>query len=379
MKGVCGLEIEKNTLQGLISIKDKEKFKIVDEFFLPLTPSSLIEGIKENIEKIEKTLQEKEKKNSLTIDKIFLNLPYEEASFKIVEDIFPLSWGKRSVTPKDIEKAKSYIENIVLEWKKFLVHHIVLEYKVDGKSYFSLPPDLEAKNLKLKSFLVYIERKMYEEILEVFDNIERKFTGFVWEPLSSLSVDNFDFLSNSASILMKENYTLCTGIRRGEIFIKKFSFGEKNIKKAIENKFFLSQEVADRLFNWYTYFGERCENKKILIKEKEYIEISWQEFVSLIKEMVLLGIEEIIYFLREKIEEEKIKIVFLGRLAQKKYFFNFLKETFPFLEIVNFSQKVSCLSLYGCVKYGCLRYLEKNRLKKKSLWQKLAEVYKDYF
>ena len=379
MEGVCGLDIEKKSLQGLIIVKDEEKFKIVDEFFLPLKTFSLIEGIKENIEKIGKILQEKEKKKSLTVDKIFLNLPYEEASFKIVEDIFPLSWRKRSVTPKDIEKAKSYIENIVLEWRKFLIHHVVLDYKVDGKSYFFLPPDLEGKNLKLKSFLVYIERKMYEETLEMFNNIERKFTGFVWEPFSSLSVDNFDFLSNSASILMKEDYTLCTGIKRGEIFIKKFSFGEKNIKKAIENKFFLSQEVVDKLFNWYTYFGKGYKNKKILVKEKEYIEISWEEFVSLIKEMVLLGIEEIIYFLREKIEEEKIKIVFLGRLAQKKYFFNFLKETFPFLEIVNFSQKVSCLSLYGCVKYGCLRYLEKNRLKKKSLWQKLAEVYKDYF
>jgi len=379
VRGVCGLEIGKSALQGLISVKDKEKFKIVDEFFLPLTASSLIEGIKENIEKIGKILQEKEKKKSLTVDKIFLNLPYEKASFKIVEDTFPLSWRKRLVTPKDVEKAKSYIENIVLGWRKFPIHHIVLEYKVDGKSYFSLPPDLEAKNLKLKSFLVYIERRMYEEILEVFDNIERKFTGFIWEPFSSLSVNNFDFLSNSASILMKEDCTLCTGIRRGEIFIKKFSFGEKNIKKAIEDKFFLPQEVADRLFNWYTYFGERYENRKILVKDKEYIEISWQEFVSLIKEMVCLGVEEMIYFLREKMEEEKIKIVFLGRLTQKKYFFNFLKKVFPFLEIVNFSQKVSCLSLYGCVKYGCLRYLERNRLEKKSLWQKVAEVYKNYF
>lgn len=379
MIGICSLETDVDTLQGLISAKDKERFIILDEFCLPVTSSSLIEGIKENIERIEEILREKEKKYSLTIDRIFLNLPYEEASFEIVEDIFPLSWKKKPITFKDIEKAKSYIENIVLEWKKFLVHHIVLEYEANERAYICLPSNLEAKNLKLKSFLVYTERKMYEEILEVFDNIERKFMGFVWEPLSSLSINNLDFLSSSASILMKRDYTLCTGIKKGEIFIKKFSFGEKNIKKAIGDKFFLSQEVADKLFSWYTYFGEECENKKILIKEKGYIEIPWSDFILLIKEMVYLGIEEVIHFLREKMEEEKIKVTFLGKLSQRKHFFDFLKEFFPFLEITASSRKVSCLSLYGCIKYGCLRYLERNRLERKSLWQKLAEVYKDYF
>ncbi|OQX81227.1 MAG: hypothetical protein B6D56_03010 [Candidatus Omnitrophica bacterium 4484_70.1] len=376
MKGLCSLEIDGNRLRGLIV--EEAAFRKVDEFFLELKDFAFFEGIKKNIDKIEKLLEEEEEKHSLEIERLFVNLPFDKAEFLNVEDVVPLSSRRKKVTLKDIERAKKYIENIVLDWKKYSLHHIILRYETDNNVYFCLPSDLEAKNLKLRSFLVYIERREYEEMLEVFNNIERKFAGFIWEPISTLSIG--ETLMDKVSILMKENYTLCTGIKEGEIFVEKFPFGEKDIKRAIQEKFFVSYRVAEKLFQWYVCFDDVSgKDRMITIKDKEnYVKIPEEEFLFFIKEVLLSKIEEILYFLEKKVEENTY-FFFLGNVFQKKNFTNFLKKEISSLKIKSFSLPTKYLSLYGCIRYGYLRYLERFNIPKISLWQKVLNIYQGYF
>jgi len=378
MRGVCSLEIEESGLKGLIVGRGGGGFEKVEEFFLELKDFKFFEGIKRNIDKIEKILREEEEKYSLEIEKIFINLPFDKAEFLTVEDVVPLSLRKKWVMLKDIEKAKRYIENIVLDWKKYLLHHIILKYEAENRIYFHLPLNLEAKNLKLKSFLVYIKRKYYEEMVEMFDNIERKFAGFIWEPISSLSIGEASL--DRISILMKENYTLCAGIKEGEMFVEKLSFGEKDIKRAIQEKFFVSSSVAEKLFEWYIYFDDiLSKDKMITIKDKKnYIRISEEEFLLFIKEIILSKLEEILYLLEGKIEENT-RFLFLGNIFQKKNFTNFLRKEIPSLKVNSFSLPTKYLSLYGCITYGHLRYFERFNLPKVSLWQKILNIYQGYF
>ena len=171
MRGLCGLGIEKNVLKFLLVSYNRNNFFPLYQGEIPSSSTGLVEIIRECIDSLEEILRREEKKHSLGIERIYLRLPINLATVKIVEDIIPLSsFGKKIITHKVIDSVKQYIENANLELNHFCIHHIILEYRVGGKTYLDLPLSLESHKIDVKSYIVYTERKMLTQLKEIFEN-----------------------------------------------------------------------------------------------------------------------------------------------------------------------------------------------------------------
>lgn len=382
MRGICSLGLERSGLKALLAFCQAGKFVPFSEIELNISHTNFLDAIKESICPLEEEIRMKEKKHSVDIEKIYCRLPLNLSKVKVVEDIIPFSpRRKKVITPGTISKAKNYIEDAALEWDEICLHNLILEYQIDGKRYFNLPPGLEGRKLKLKVFLVYMERKLLKEVEEIFENITRKFMGFVFAPFADISA-NFKkefFNSPYGVVRIDEENTLCSAMVRNRIYYESFDFGERKLKKKMEKTFSFSPEVCSEIMDRYISFKSGYLSKEVVIKEGgDYYNLSMESLTSFMRGEFSKELKAVLDFFKG-VSEEKFKILFLGRLTLTTGFSDFLREKFPFLELTSPSFKIASLSLLGCIKYGQHRFLERSYLFKINWWERILRIYKDYF
>lgn len=383
MIGFCGIGWGDSKLEVmLVSYRDGE-FIPLTEIELKTPSRDFLEALQSNLDTLEKELKDKEKKFSMEIERVYIRLPLEWVKVKVIEDTVPLTMDnkKKVITVKDINKAKKYMENVALEWNELCLHNIVLEYSIDDKRYFELTGHLEGRKLELKSLIVFMERNQYQKFYEIFQNIERKFMGFVYSPLADLSVNvrGYNRFSSYATINIGESSTLCAGIIKNYVFYKRFEFGEDKLKEGIKERFLLSGEVSEQILNQYVSFLDSPKDKKLVVKDKDsYTNISVGSVNNLVKEITVKEIDSVLEFLKEKLGD-KFKVLFLGKISLLKGFYNFFRTRYPFLEVDSPCFSSAYLHLLGCIKYGHHKFLEKVPSSKRNLWQTIINVYKDYF
>ncbi len=384
MKSICVLEKEEDKIRGLIIREDKEKFIPLSEFEI-ISPYGFLESFSHNIDKLGERLNSQEKKLGLEIVSVLCKLPFEEGKTKIVEDVIPLAPGrKKRIFAKDIEMAKKYIEDLILDISEVSYHHIILDCQIDGKSYSKIPSCIEGKRLGIRSLIVYGERKLYEEFFRLFDYVDRKFKGFVWEPLSQIGANFRGSLSIPYLVVdIKKTHSTCFGIKEKEVLFKRFSFGENTLRTAIENKFFISSSLAQQIVSRHLSFEDPkfYSGKEIVLKEKnEYLNLACVSLNTLVREVLLSGLEEIIYTLKDWVDlDERLSILFLGRIPLIKGFVKLLQENFPSINIELPFFRSPYASLLGCAKYASTRFLEKREIDSLNLWERILSFYKSYF
>lgn len=383
MIGFCGIGWGRDKLEVILVSCRTGEFIPLTEIELNAGSQDFLEAIQSNMDIFEEELRNKEKKYSIEIEKIYIRLPLEWAKVKVIEDTIPLTMDnkRKLITAKDINNAKKYMENAVLEWNEVCLHNIVLEYYIDDKKYFELPEHLEGRKLRLKSLIVFMGRNQFQKVYELFENIERKFMGFVYSPLADLSVNTrgYNRLSPYATINIGESSTFCTGIVENYVFYKTFEFGEDKLRESIKERFLLSDEVSTQILSQYISFRYSLKEKELVVKDKDsYINISIGSVNNFVKDITAKEIDTILEFLKEKVGN-KFKVLFLGRIPLIKGFYNFLREHFPFLEIDSPCFYSPYIHLLGCIKYGYHKFLERVHSPKRSLWQAILNVYKDYF
>ena len=382
---VCAIGLDEGKLGALLASRQHDTFIPISNLEFPVNKNDLVEVIRSNIDILEEEIKLKEKKYSIEIEKIYSRLPLEWAKVKIVEDSIPLAiHKKKAITEKDIYNARKYIENVTLDWNEICLHNIVLEYSVDNERYFSLPHHLEGRRLGLKTLLIIMERKKFQEIYKLFDTIGRKFMGFVYTPLADISVNR----GGSAltlpyvSVNIGEMYTVCSILVGNNIFYKIFEFGEIMLRRSIEDRFLLSEEISSNILSQYISFHDSFNEKELVLKNNtNYINLSIGSVNNYIKDITSKEITAIVDFLISQIEGT-FRILFVGKVACVAGFYEFLRKGFPALEI-----ELPCFysdhaHLLGCIKYGSFRYLEKVEFPRKRWWDHLSSLYtkcKDYF
>ncbi|RKY32741.1 MAG: hypothetical protein DRP68_03460 [Candidatus Omnitrophota bacterium] len=383
MRGLCGLGIEKNVLKFLLVSYNRNNFFPLYQGEIPSSSTGLVEIIRECIDSLEEILRREEKKHSLGIERIYLRLPINLATVKIVEDIIPLSsFGKKIITHKVIDSVKQYIENANLELNHFCIHHIILEYRVGGKTYLDLPLSLESHKIDVKSYIVYTERKMLTQLKEIFENVGRKLSRVVFAPIGDLSVEfgKKDHSSLLVTVNIEEEDTLISLLVENKIDFSISRFGREALIKEIERNFAFSPQVSSEILNCYLSFSNSSFSKEIVIKkgEEKYMNVSLESINSTIKKVMIERLMQLLSFLEDFPSKSK-KVLFLGNVSSLKGFYEFIQESFPTMEIVIPQFRLPNLALLGVIKYGIRRFLEEVNYPGQSVWNRLLQLYREYF
>jgi hypothetical protein len=232
----------------------------------------------------------------------------------------------------------------------------------------------------MTSYLFWIKDKLRKDTASIFHNLERRFCGFI-HPSASMAAATFSGVKptggQSVVIDVRYNSSYVIGLNDGVLdFTKEFDFGLKKIMDEVSKKLLLPQSLAEEVYNRYASFKELGHSKEVSIKNGDnYINLSTQTANSFLKEYVKNELMRII----EDIKTNKpgdAKFYFAGRLNMKDGFYDFIKDFLP-LAVKN--ETVSSSLANGCLHYALNNFLENDFIKKDSLFNRILEVYKEYF
>ena len=381
MRGICAIALDKDkTFVSFARLKG-DSLTFLKESEVPITgcDNDIIPFLKDNLEIIDQKIIEMEAKYSCRCEKIFLELPWAVAKERKVEDIITLR-ARKKIVPGDISRAKKQLEDKFLNWDDFCIHNIVINYDVEGNDYEEPPLGVWAKKIKLQSLLVWIKDKMYKEIEDIFDNVDRNLGGIIAPQISRFSstFTGKDKTQAVVSIDYDQSHFIARS-RDNFFFGKEFDFSFCKVIEELAKRFVLKPSLAEDIFQRYISFKEIPYFKEITVKRNSgYINLSTQTLNSFIKDYIKSEICYILQEIREDISKDDFTISFIGRLNVKEGFYGSLQEYVPYP--LKFPlQRLTVSSSYGCLRYGVSRFLEQDHKKNEPILRRILNVYREYF
>ncbi|MCP4653167.1 MAG: hypothetical protein GY858_07280 [Candidatus Omnitrophica bacterium] len=385
MKGICGIDI--NTDRIFISFAAEKKsspvFRGEIEVAIPLKEPNILEFLKEHVQEIVQQIRDNEKTYGLKVEKVYLKLPWGMETVKTYEETISLK-ARKKIAPKDISFAKKALETAALDWDDFCVHHFPVTYGIEGKVVNHLPIGLWTRKIRLKSNLVVIKDKLRRETKDMFDNLEMGFEGFVAPAVSAFSGSFIDIDNSGKQAVVSVGYdqSHLVIVTEGVItIVKSFDFGLKGAISILADKFSLPFSLAQKIFDRYVFLQERpiaaaeSFNKEVSVKSGDsYINLS----INSLNTTLIQYIENNLQSILGCLDSSGVTVSFLGRLNAKEGFRNIL-EKFVSFNIAPLPYAVNLSSSFGCLRYGALSFLEKDRRRKRTLMERLMKVYKEYF
>jgi len=383
MKGLCGLDIDRDKIYiSLANLKGSSPV-FLQEFSIDVTSidKTFLEVLQESGNVINQKISEKEKALSLTVEKVFVNLPWDACKQGAFSTTVPFSKRKK-ITQKDINFAKKYLQDTYLDWDDFCIHNFILNYEIEGKVYDKPPLGVVAKKIKISSILVWIKDKFRKDIEDIFDNLERSLGGCAFPPVSAIAsvFTNLNSVSDSCVVVdVAYDKTLAIAIKNKKILsIKESGFGLKQIFEELEKKILLPKALAQEVFNRYISFKELAYSKEVSIKsDGNYINLSTQAANSFVKEYIKNAVSQIIEGTSGALNSE-YTIYFTGRLNEKEGFCDFAKEILPHPVVASSAAK-SISKSFGVLSYGVNRFLDNDYMSRNSFVNRIVNVYKEYF
>lgn len=383
MKGLCGIDIDSD--RTYIALAKQLRYQLVflqeAELEVPFLPKNLFQFLQENAGRINQKICEKEKELSLSVEKIYLNLPWGLEQKGEFSAIIPLNKRKK-ITVSDIAFAKKYLQDTFLDWDDFCVHNFVLSYEVQGQIYTYPPIGLVAKKIKLNSCLIWVKDKFRKDTETIFSNLDRDFYGFI-SPFASIAATAFthpkDIKDSCAIIDIAYDKTFILVFKNKHIsYIKESDFGLEKILDELERKVILPPALAKEVFNRYISFKELPHFKEVSIKTgSNYINLSTQAANTFVKEYIKNELNLIVEDVKSGLSQES-SIYICGRLNIKEGFGEFAKGFISYDVKVSNIKDVASKS-FGSLNYGASRFLEEGTLKKDSFLNRIIGVYKEYF
>ncbi|MFA5271223.1 MAG: hypothetical protein WC412_02645 [Candidatus Omnitrophota bacterium] len=383
MKGMCGLDIDKDKIYISLGHLKGSSPVFLQESSLDVTSvdKTFLELLQENGNAINQKICEKEKALSLTVEKIFVNLPWDACKQETFSATVPLAKRKK-IAQSDINLAKKYLQDTYLDWDDFCIHNFILNYEIEGNVYDKPPLGIIAKKIKISSVLVWIKDKFRKDIEDVFDNLERSFGGLVYPAVSAIAsvFTSLDSVSDSCIVIdVAYDKTLAIAIKNKKILsVRESNFGLKQIFEELEKKILLPKTLAREVFNRYISFRELSYSKEVSIKSDEsYINLSTQAATSFVKDYIKNVINQIIEGMGGLLKSD-YAIYFTGRLNEKEGFCDFVKEILPHTVGVTAGAK-SISKSFGVLSYGVSRFFDNDYIGRDSFLNRIMNVYKEYF
>lgn len=385
MRGICGLFFDSDRIFASLAGRRKSGVFFLEELEIErVAANTVFEALKETAEILRQRISQSEKEHSFRLERVFLELPRDFNSKKVVEETVPLRKRKK-VTSRDVTYIKKHLEDKFLDWDDFCVHNIPLGFEIGEARYSSPPLGLWARKVKMRSILTWVKDRTYREIEEIFDNINMSFGGFILPELSMLAVlsggNSFDILREADQAVVSLDYARSFFVLRssdGCIHSGEFDFGLKNILDELAGRFSLGSDLAREVFSRYIYFKEVPYFKEVTVKnESGYLKLSSQTMNFFVKNYIKIRITGMVREIEIKTGRKDFSISFIGRLSHKEGFNGFLKEFLPQKVVPPLAAGVS--SSFGCLRYGSQRFLEITASRRNKLLQSFLDIYRDYF
>lgn len=381
MQGVCAIAFEKDraffSFAGLkkscLSFFEEKEVSLLEE-------KDFAAKLKANSEIIEEAISKFEKKKSLSIDRIFIELPSNLFQEKQVKETVVLS-KKKKLTPSDIDFGKKYIEDKFLKWDEFCLHHIVLNYQLEEKSSSQVPLGALTNKIELNSLLIFIKESFYQDIDQIFYNLERNFSGFVAHKLALLS-QGFSLPKKNQVVINITNLgTSAVAVDNlGQIRGKEFSFSMEKIIDQLAKQYLVTPTLAAELLERYGTFKAIPYSQEVSIKKGEsYLSLSIRALGEFLKKIFSEGITRVLesFLLTVSLDRDEIAVSFAGPVVVREGFWGYIKSFLGYQVSVPVCRSGS--SSFGCLRYGCFRPLEEGHKKNLSWFGKLKKVYREYF
>lgn len=382
--GLCGLEVTEDKVFLAFAQLKKGRLLPIAETVISYEGGENNLLKKDTIEKIYREIEKKEKKYSLLVEKIYLQLPQEWEEKKIFSDEILLTKNKfdKKITLRDINLAKRMIENLALENDEKLLHHFVLEYEVKGCKYLSPPMGISAKKLKIKSLLISLKTELFGRIKNLFESImDRELTGFVYYPLCYLALLREEVGKDELVLVnIKNKETDCFVFSECKLSMEKtIDFGEEKIVNNISKKFCLPTSVITKTIYQFASLKETSLSKQVHIKHKNrHLYLNLSDLNLSLQQLCKEKIGAIMEIIQDKLKGKRFQVFFLGKLTKIEGFNKFIQKTFSSLPVNELKMKHSLA--FGCLKYGVFKFSEKEEIKnKESILKKLVNIYQEYF
>jgi len=381
MKGACAIVTDEDrAFLAFAKISGKRVF-FVTETDIPLNYSGndIRDYLRNNLDVLDKAIVDIEQRHSFRAERIFVQLPADAAQLKTVCDTVALKRRKR-ITASDIEFAKKYLEDKFLEWDDHRIHHIALTYCAEGKSFSHAPLGVWLRKFEMASLLGWVKDKLYSDVEDIFDTVDRHFGGFIALPIAAYAscFNQREGIQAVADIDYGHTF-LVVNDQKGLRLEKQYNFGLKHLIEALSKDFILDVSLADELFRRHVSFKEIPYFKEITVrKEDTYVNVSTQSLNALVKERIRGQMQAIAEYLSGQFSNERITFSCIGRFSVKEGFFSFIKECIPFeyqMPLLNAIRSSS----YGCLQYGLRPFLENEHRADATLFKRIVKTYKDYF
>ena len=381
MKGLCAIALDEDKTFISFARFKRAHFTFFKELEVSITNSGgdIISFLKENSEILDQKIKEAQERYSFRCGEVFLELPWDMAKRKIVEETVTLRTRKK-ITSYDISRAKKHIEDKFLEWDDFCIHNIIINYEVEGRNYEKPPLGVWAKKIKLHLLLIWIKDKVQRGVEEVFDNLDISFGGIIVSEISRFS--SVFTAKDRAQVVVSIDYDRSRFVGRSRnnfIFGEEANFSFRGVIEELAKRFILKTSLAEEIFRRYISFKEIPYFKEITVKrESGYVNLSIQTLNSFIKDYIKSKICHILQEIREKMPKDDFTISFIGRLNAKEGFYGFLNDYVPYSLKVPL-QRLTVSSSYGCLRYGVSRFLEMDHKKNEPLFRRILDIYREYF
>jgi cell division ATPase FtsA len=379
MRGHCGLVFDDDRAFIAIASVTKKHCSFLQETDIPIPYASrdLLAYLRQHSEVINQRLKDLEKKHSLRIEKIFIELPPGWGSIRSVREAVPLKRRKK-ITSRDISFVKRYCEDKFLDWNDHCLHNIGISYEVEGASFDAAPLGIWGKKIGLETLLVWVKDSLYRETEDIFGAIDRNFAGFIF-PAISMYASSFARKEDTQIVLYcgYSGSRLAIRNRKGFRLFEAGGFGLKNMYQELARQFLLTLPLAEEVFGRYISFKEIPYFKEVTIKKDSgYLNVSTQALNVFVKEYVKTQICSII----ENIGSEAPDAVFslIGRFNIKEGFYGFVKDYIP-CNLRPSLEPAIASSSWGCLSYGVNRFLENDHLSQQSFPQRVIGIYREYF
>ncbi len=383
MRGLCGIDIDKDKIYFSFARQKGSAAVFLDELSVNFSSNgkTFLEILQANASLINQKMSEKEKTFSFTVEKFFLNLPWEICKTATFSATVPFA-NRKKITQNDINLAKKYLQDTYLDWDDFCIHNLILNYEIEGNNYNKPPYGVLAKKIKITSILVWFKDKLRKDIEDVFDNLEKGFGGMAYSPVSAIATV-FESVNtiNESCIVIDVGYdkTLAIALKNKKILsIKDSNFGLRQLLEEVGKKFLLPEKLAQEVFNRYISFKELAYSKEVSIKNDEsYINLSIQAANSFVKDYIKTAVNQIVESLSGTLNSD-FTIYFSGRLNEKEGFCDFSKQILSHPVVVPSAVKTASKS-FGVLNYGISKFFDNEQIEKKSFLNRIMNIYKEYF
>lgn len=294
MDFICGLDIDKDKIVGILAKIDRQK-NILDIYIEKGTCQGFSKGRVVDLvffsESISKVINDLEAKSGISIRNVFVNVKGDFIKTIKNTAALPLSESlNRVIRLVDVKRVNKFAHDLALDINEEAIFEVPHKYKIDDHDNIDVAVGLSGHKIETDLFLIKANFTYLEPTRQALRHIGINTSGFILSGLATASVvlDRKDKISGAVLIDISNDITEILVFSTDKLVnYKTLSFGYSVIDQAVSFKLGVPLDVATQINNSYAVINmpSNLKDEEIVIKrDSEYITLNKSMVSSVITE-----------------------------------------------------------------------------------------------